>query len=163
MSRLHRIVSLFTVVVFLLGSVLPALAASDYEDAMEKSMYEALVKTGMQGKKATSVAQQYVFIGTVMLNNVQKQLLEDQQDKLFAQAGKVGSALGHALGHAFRVYGDKKNAGDGSSHDACRPCWRTSRDSLRNVRRSRAERICVRRDGADYPRGVRGREVSETR
>ncbi|MDR1020691.1 MAG: hypothetical protein LBL73_08030 [Synergistaceae bacterium] len=105
MSMFKRVLAAFIVVALLLCPSL--VSASEIESAIEQSMRDTLIKAGIQGKTADGIARRYMFIGTVMLSTP-RYVPAETASALLAQSEKTGTALGKALGTAYRVYGDKK-------------------------------------------------------
>lgn len=85
----------------------PALGSS-LENVLEKSLKDALVKTGMQSSLATKMSQRFLFMGTVMIHHNVPPITQEEEDHLLAQAKRNGEALGTALGNSYRVYKNEK-------------------------------------------------------
>lgn len=102
-TRKYLYVTLFLLVL----TAIPAFGANQVGRTIEKSLKDALVKTGMQNTLAVKMSQRFLFMGTVMIRNVPPATLEGEED-LLAQAKRNGEALGIALGNSHKVYKDEK-------------------------------------------------------
>ncbi|MDR3354276.1 MAG: hypothetical protein LBO21_04505 [Synergistaceae bacterium] len=79
-------------------------AASDVERSIEDGMRAALSDVGLSGAETERIARQYLFIGSVMIKNVQISSLEEEEEFL-RQSEEVGRSLGTALGITSTLYG----------------------------------------------------------
>lgn len=102
-ARKYLYVTFFLLVL----TAIPAFGANLVGRTIEKSLKDALVKTGMQNTLAVKMSQRFLFMGTVMIRNVPPATLEGEED-LLAQAKRNGEALGIALGNSHKVYKDEK-------------------------------------------------------
>ncbi|MDR1916877.1 MAG: hypothetical protein LBQ58_09920, partial [Synergistaceae bacterium] len=100
---------LLKIVCVLLLTLLPVspLEARDVEQSVEDGIRNALTDAGLNNDAAVRFARQYLFIGTVMINDKYLDLTGDGRT-LESRSMEAGYALGSALASAHKVYGGKK-------------------------------------------------------